>query len=146
MGIFLNKNQIKLSYFQRCRYSNMRHIFFLIQRLKFGTYLQDPKKHVRISQYFKSYDILKNGNLGRSLHFAASLSDIRSNAPSSETHNSRVDSLFVTIRRSTIIFMSRPFIWAIKTAYQSVYCGETDRWQKYPDRKSVNMENNYTEN
>ena len=45
-------------------------------------------------------------NLGRSLQFAASLSDIRSTIPSSEAHNSRINWPFVTMKHYTTDYVT----------------------------------------
>ena len=81
----------------------------------------------------------KSGNLGRSLQFSASLSDLMSTAASSDNHDSINNFNFSTIIHSTIIFMSRNFIWDIKNAYRIICYRETDRLKKTSWMYSVNM-------
>ena len=54
--------------------------------------------------------------------------------------------LFVTIIKSSTIFMSRSLICAIKPHIGAFFAEKLTVDQKYPSRKSVNKSNNYTSN
>ena len=68
--------------------------------------------------------------MGKSLQFAASLLDLWSTTPSSETHISKHDFTFLTIINYIIVLMSITFVWAIETSHSRITFGETDRWPK----------------
>ena len=116
------------------------------QELKFRNHLQDTKMHLSISHYFKIYDVFKDVNLGSSLQFSAYVLDLMYIIPSYDTHDSIVNCPFLSIIYSNIIFVPTSFFGILKPHIRALVAEKLTIEQKYPDRKYVNMANNYTEN
>ena len=70
--------------------------------------------------------LLKNRHLGRSLQFFASLLDLRSTTPNSETNNSIFNFAFITILNHTIILMTIALILVIENSHCIIDCIDID--------------------
>ena len=145
IGVFLAK-KIKLPYFHRCRSSDMCHIYQQKSKNKNLGVIYNIQKNICASPNTSKVMIsLKRTGTWEgafNLQHICRLFGLPHQVM--RPINIEFIALFVTIIKSSTIFMSRSLICAIKPHIGAFFAEKLTVDQKYPSRKSVNKSNNYT--